>query len=71
VQREQIARLQALRARRDNSFVAEQRAKLRRAASGRDNLMPYIIACVEALVTLGEICDTLREVFGEYQETVF
>ncbi|PZS01205.1 MAG: methylmalonyl-CoA mutase [Candidatus Chloroheliales bacterium] len=71
VQREQIARLQALRARRDNSLVAEQRAKLRRAAAGRDNLMPYLIACVEALVTLGEICDTLREVFGEYQETVF
>lgn len=63
-QREQLA---ALRASRDNDRVAELRAHLETAARGRDNLMPIIIACVEGEVTLGEICHTLRGVFGEYR----
>ncbi len=71
LQAQQTARLVALRSRRDNSRVAEQRRTLRAAAEGRANLMPYIVTAVESLVTLGEICDTLREVFGEYQERVF
>jgi len=71
LQAQQNARLVALRSRRDNSRVAEQRRTLRAAAEGRANLMPYIVTAVESLVTLGEICDTLREVFGEYQERVF
>ncbi len=71
LQAQQTTRLAALRSRRDNSQVAEQRRTLRAAAEGRANLMPYIVTAVESLVTLGEICDTLREVFGEYQERVF
>ena len=64
---EQIARLAALRARRNQSEVQARLQGLASAAQGRDNLMPHIIGCVESLVTLGEICDTLRGVFGVYR----
>jgi methylmalonyl-CoA mutase N-terminal domain/subunit len=64
---EQIARLAALRARRNQSEAQARLQGLASAAQGRDNLMPHIIGCVESLVTLGEICDTLRQVFGVYR----
>ncbi|MDZ7266358.1 MAG: methylmalonyl-CoA mutase family protein [candidate division KSB1 bacterium] len=67
IQAQQIQRLAALRRRRDHARVSELRQHLEAAARGRDNLMPYIIACVEGDVTLGEIADSLREVFGRYQ----
>jgi len=60
----------ALRASRDNERVSALRARLAQAARGRENLMPLIIACVDADVTTGEICNTLREVFGEYRPMV-
>ena len=41
---------------------------LGRAAEGEDNLMPYILDAVKAQATLGEVCDILRDVFGEYEE---
>jgi methylmalonyl-CoA mutase N-terminal domain/subunit len=41
-----------------------------RAARGRDNLLPHILTAVRAQVTLGEICDTLRKVFGAHQPSV-
>jgi methylmalonyl-CoA mutase N-terminal domain/subunit len=41
-----------------------------RAARGRDNLLPHILAAVRAQVTLGELCDTLRRVFGVHQPSV-
>jgi methylmalonyl-CoA mutase N-terminal domain/subunit len=66
----QIARLDALRARRDADTVRDRLAALQQAAEGPDNLMPYIVQCVEDLCTLGEICDALRRVFGEYQESL-
>jgi methylmalonyl-CoA mutase N-terminal domain/subunit len=62
----QRARLADLRARRDNTRAAELRAHLEAAARGTDNLMPVLIACAEGDVTLGEMCHTLRGVFGEY-----
>ena len=52
---------------RDTAKVSELRTQLENAARGTDNLMPYILACVENDVTLGEVCNTLRGVFGEYQ----
>jgi methylmalonyl-CoA mutase N-terminal domain/subunit len=64
---EQIARLKALRARRNDNDVNERLLALKSAAEGTDNLMPHIIGCVESLVTLGEVCDTLRGVFGVYR----
>ncbi|MGQ9887154.1 MAG: acyl-CoA mutase large subunit family protein [Aggregatilineales bacterium] len=66
----QRARLAELRARRDNARVAELRSWLETAARGSDNLMPLFIECVENDVTLGEICHTLRGVFGEYRPNV-
>ena len=67
---EQRQKLAELRRNRDNSRVSELRSHLEGAARGTENLMPYIIACVESEVTLGEICHTLRGVFGEYQPSV-
>jgi len=62
----QAQKLSALRQRRDSARVRALLGRLRDAARGSDNLMPIILECVEAYATLGEICDTLREVFGEY-----
>jgi len=64
----QINRLKKLRKERDQSKVDKNLSKLRRAAKGNENLMPYIIDCVHSYATLGETCDILREVFGEYKE---
>ncbi len=63
-------RLAALRASRDNAKVAELRGRLDTAARGSENLIPLFIECVENEVTLGEICNTLRDVFGEYRPDV-
>ena len=59
-------RLADLRADRDNIRVDELRARLVNVATGSENLMPLFIECVENNMTLGEICNTLREVWGEY-----
>jgi methylmalonyl-CoA mutase N-terminal domain/subunit len=67
VREEQTARLRDLRRRRDNARVSDLRQQLEKAAAGNENLMPYIITCVENLVTLGEISDSLRKVFGVHQ----
>jgi methylmalonyl-CoA mutase N-terminal domain/subunit len=70
IELEQRQRLAALRARRDNAHVGELRTQLEQAARSTDNLMPHILNCVEGEATLGEICNTLRSVFGEYQPSV-
>ncbi|MCK6559863.1 methylmalonyl-CoA mutase [candidate division KSB1 bacterium] len=67
IQAQQIQRLSELRRRRDHAKASELRQRLETAARGKENLMPHIIACVEGYVTLGEIADSLREVFGRYQ----
>jgi len=66
VMRSQVARLKQLKAERDNLTVASAIEKLKKCAQGNDNLMPPIIEAVTSYATLGEVCDTLREVFGEY-----
>jgi methylmalonyl-CoA mutase N-terminal domain/subunit len=63
----QIARLQELKNTRDNARVQQALAELKGAAQGADALMPPILNAVKNLATLGEVCDTLREVFGEYE----
>jgi methylmalonyl-CoA mutase N-terminal domain/subunit len=63
----QVARLAELKSSRDNAAVQKTLAELKTAAQGTDNLMPPILKAVKALATLGEICDTLRGVFGEYE----
>jgi methylmalonyl-CoA mutase N-terminal domain/subunit len=70
IEEQQRRRLADLRARRDNGKAAELRARLEAAAHGTENLMPLFIECVENNVTLGEICSTLRGVFGEYKPSV-
>jgi methylmalonyl-CoA mutase N-terminal domain/subunit len=69
LERQQVARVQAVRQRRDGAAWSAALAAVEQAARGRDNLVPPIIAAVEAMATVGEIADTLRRVFGEYQET--
>jgi len=63
----QVARLQELKNTRDNAAVQQALAELKTAAEGTNNLMPPILKAVKALATLGEVCDTLRAVFGEYE----
>ena len=70
IEEQQRRKLADLRARRDNGKVAELRARLESAARGDESLMPLFVECVESRVTLGEICSTLRGVFGEYKPCV-
>jgi len=64
----QIKRLKNLRKERDKEKVQKSLNNLRKAAEGTDNMMPYILECVHAYATLGETCQVLRDVFGEYEE---
>jgi len=64
----QVARLEHTRATRDAGAVERALAAIRGAAVGADNLMPHILAAVEAYATLGEISDTLRSIWGEFEE---
>jgi len=66
VEEKQKQKLQAVRQSRDAQAVQDSLQRLERAARGTDNLMPYILDAVRAYATIGEICDTLRNVFGEY-----
>jgi len=70
IEREQIARLNALRARRDTAKAKAALAEIERRARSTQNLMPAILAAVEVYATVGEISDALRRAFGEYQESV-
>ncbi|MCB9133802.1 MAG: methylmalonyl-CoA mutase family protein [Anaerolineales bacterium] len=67
IEQSQRAKLTALRASRDNTRVAELRTHLDATARTDENLLPLFVECVENDVTLGEICHTLRGVWGEYQ----
>jgi len=66
IEAEQKANLKELRETRDRRVVDGLLAKLKAAASGSENVMPLFIECVENNITLGEICNTLRSVWGEY-----
>lgn len=65
----QIARLEKMKVARDNEAVNAALEKLREAAKGTENLMPYLIDAVKTYATLGEICGVLREEFGEYKQS--
>ncbi len=67
IEENQRRRLARLRAKRDAEKVDALRCRLAEAAEGSENLMPVLIDCVEGDVTLGEICNTLRETWGEYR----
>ena len=70
IERAQITRVQSLRAKRDHAQTTTALAELQRRAGTQENLLPAILDAVEAYATVGEISDTLRRVFGEYQESV-
>jgi len=70
LERRQVERLRALRARRDKSAWETALRGVEEAARSGENLMPRIIQAVESYCTVGEISDAMRRVFGEYQETV-
>jgi methylmalonyl-CoA mutase, N-terminal domain len=69
LEQKQIERVQALRARRDGAAAESALANLKRAAAGDGNLMEPIVAASRAYVTMGEMCDALRDVWGVWRET--
>ena len=70
LEEQQVARVKAFRARRSAGAAKAAVDAVRAGAKGTENLMPLILAAVKAQATLGEICDAMRDVFGEYKETV-
>jgi methylmalonyl-CoA mutase N-terminal domain/subunit len=66
----QKGKLAELKAGRDNAKVEASLAALRGACEGTENVMPFILAAVREYATLGEVCGVMREVFGEYQQSV-
>jgi methylmalonyl-CoA mutase, N-terminal domain len=70
IEQEQVERVRALRERRDAERAEIALVKLEEAARGTENILPRILTCVEAFVTVGEISHRLRRVWGEYREAV-
>ncbi len=71
IQDEQIKFLTEIKAQRSNTEVAAKLSALKAGAESDTNLMPLILDAVRVYASVGEICNTMREVFGEYKETVF
>jgi methylmalonyl-CoA mutase N-terminal domain/subunit len=69
-QEEQINSLKKIKAERNNSNVKITLAALKEAVKGDGNIMPKILDAVRTYASVGEICNTMREVFGEYRETI-
>ena len=70
IEQAQIERVRSLRDRRDGEAAEAALVRLEEAARGTENILPRILACVEAYVTVGEISNRLRRVWGEYRESV-
>jgi methylmalonyl-CoA mutase N-terminal domain/subunit len=70
VAREQVSRLTTFKTKRDQASVKQELERIRGAAAGSDNLIPIFVDAVEKGVSLGEISDCLRGVFGLYKETI-
>ena len=71
VARNQIKTLEEVRQRRDNELVARTLESLGSAAGTDANIMPFMLECVRAYATVGEMCDVMRKVFGTYEEPAF
>jgi methylmalonyl-CoA mutase N-terminal domain/subunit len=67
----QKSRLEKLRLERDSKLVAKTLDSLTAGAAGGENTMPLLVDCARAYATLGEMCDALRPIFGEYREPMF
>jgi len=70
IERDQVERVRAVRARRDATKHAEALRKIDAAARGKDNLVPLVLDAVKADATVGEIAGVLRSVWGEHVETL-
>lgn len=70
VQDEQVAFLKKIKSERNNSSVEHSLKNLMNAAEGETNLMPYILEAVKSYASIGEICNAMRKVFGEYKEQI-
>jgi len=70
VQRDQIESLTKVRSQRNNVIVKDKLAALKSATQSDTNLMPFILDAVKVYASIGEICNTMRDVFGEYKEHV-
>jgi len=70
VTRQQLARLKKVKMTRNNTQVKNSLKDLKTAAVNDENLMPFILECVKCYATLGEIIDSLKEIYGEYQEPI-
>lgn len=68
VEKDQLRKLKEVKESRDNALVKQHLKAIADAARGTDNLMPFILDAVRAYASIGEICDSLRSVFGEYKE---
>ncbi|MBR6015366.1 MAG: methylmalonyl-CoA mutase, partial [Firmicutes bacterium] len=66
----QKKKIQDVKAKRNNAAVTEKLEALRKACEGTENVMPFILDAVREYATLGEICGVMREVFGEYEQSV-
>ena len=71
VEKQQIRSLRKLRETRDNDIARQNLTRLKEAAQNDTNLMPLLIDCAKAYCSLGEMVNTLKEVFGEYEEPKF
>jgi methylmalonyl-CoA mutase N-terminal domain/subunit len=69
LERKQVERVQALRARRDSAAVERRLSELKQAAAGEANVLPALVDAARAYVTMGEMCEALREVWGVWRET--
>ncbi len=70
IERDQVARVQAVRAKRDAQATENALKAIETAANGTENLLPHILNAVESYATVGEISHTLRKIWGEYRESV-
>ncbi len=70
IEKRQVRKLDEVKKKRKEKEVQEKLKMLREIASSEQNIMPPILDCVRSYATLGEICDQLRAVFGEYKESI-
>jgi len=70
IEKQQIKKLEEVKNNRAEHDVKEKLNKLKEAANSDKNVMPFILDCVKSYATLGEICDQLRDIFGEYKDSI-
>ena len=70
IEKQQIKKLEEVKNNRAEHDVKEKLNKLKEAANSDKNVMPFILDCVKSYATLGEICEQLRDIFGEYKDSI-